>query len=260
MGPVPGAHLSYHAPASENMKRRTPARFLSGLLLLAVGAGFALLAWSEFVPSSEGDPAAIEASLLTDTSPSTISPPLPSSAPLPDDPHATPLWSPNTLVGPPTPDRTPTRLRIDKLEVDAPIVALGVDRATGEMEVPSNVSEVAWYEHGPIPGEQGSAVLAAHVDLRGQGPGVFYELDELRAGDVITVSFGEEPARRFVVEARSVYHKDDLPLEAIFSRSGPPTLTLITCGGGFDSSSRQYDSNVVVYAVPEVPDAQRGPD
>jgi LPXTG-site transpeptidase (sortase) family protein len=244
------------------MKHRSPIRILFGLLLLAVGAGFALLAWSGFVPSTEGDPTAVEASLLTGTSPSTTDPPIVSTpAPLPDVPAATPLWSPNPLpAGPPTADRNPTRLEIEKLDVDAPIVALGVDRATGEMEVPSNVSEVAWYEYGPSPGEQGSAVLAAHVDLRGQGPGVFYELGELRTGDVITVSFGEEPARRFVVEARSVYDKDDLPLEAIFSRNGPPTLTLITCGGGFDSSSRQYDSNVVVYAVPEVPDAQRGPD
>lgn len=58
-------------------------------------------------------------------------------------------------------------------------------------------------------------------------------------------------SRLSFVEARAIYLKDELPLEAIISRSGPPRLTLITCGGGFDSSASRYDSNVVVHAIPD---------
>jgi LPXTG-site transpeptidase (sortase) family protein len=142
-------------------------------------------------------------------------------------------------------------LRIETIEVDAPIAPFGVDRRTGDMEVPSNVTEVAWYEYGPRPGDSGSAVLAAHVDLASQGPGVFFDLSKLEPDDRVVVLYegGEEVA--FRVTARVVYDKDDIPLDVIFSREGPAVLTLITCGGGFNRQIQSYDSNVVVYAVPD---------
>lgn len=143
----------------------------------------------------------------------------------------------------------PSHVTIDALDVDAPVGAYGVDDA-GLMDVPDNVTEVAWYRHGPSPGEAGSAVLAAHVDLRGQGPGVFFELDQLSIGDRIVVSYRDGSSLDFRVVAHSIYRKDELPLDAIFSRTGSPVLTLVTCGGVFSQTTSSYDSNVVVYAVP----------
>lgn len=122
------------------------------------------------------------------------------------------------------------------------------------MDVPWNVSEVAWYRYGPVPGESGSAVLAAHVDLSNQGPGVFYNLRRLQPGDLIVVTGDDGIRRSFRVVARATYHKSELPLETIFSGTGPSVLTLVTCGGGFNRAQQTYDSNVVVYAVPEVVD------
>ncbi len=118
------------------------------------------------------------------------------------------------------------------------------------MDVPDNVTDVAWYEFGPSPGEPGSAVLAAHVDLAGQGPGVFFELRELEVGDLIEVAYADGLRKNFRVVARARYDKAELPLDAIFAREGPPVLTLVTCGGSFNRTSRTYDSNDVVYAVP----------
>jgi sortase (surface protein transpeptidase) len=131
----------------------------------------------------------------------------------------------------------------------------GVEK-NGEMEVPDNVVDVAWYKFGPAPGEAGSAVLAAHVDLDSQGPGVFFELSTLEPGSVIYVDFDDGSTRAFRAEARAIYDKDALPTNAIFSRHGPPVLTLITCGGDFNRSIRSYESNVVADAVPaEIDDA-----
>ena len=124
------------------------------------------------------------------------------------------------------------------------------------MDVPDNVTEVAWYRHGPRPGEEGSAVLAAHVDLRGPGRGLFFDLDRLAPGDEVVVTYEDGSTAGFEVLARSIYLKDELPLDAIFSRNGSPTLTLVTCGGGFSQSARSYDSNVVVYAAPSLPGRQ----
>jgi hypothetical protein len=152
----------------------------------------------------------------------------------------------------------PVRLVIPALDVDAPVDPYGVNERTGQMAVPRNVTDVAWYEHGPVPGEPGSAVLAAHVDLAGRGPGVFFGLRWLEPGDEMVVEHADGSATRFVVVARTLYAKDELPLDAIFSTAGDPVLTLVTCGGGFDPSRQTYDGNVVVYAVPAppVPDPQ----
>lgn len=144
----------------------------------------------------------------------------------------------------------PTSLRVGSIGVDAPVEPYGVNPGTGEMDIPNNLRDVAWYEYGPIPGEEGSAVLAAHVDLAGQGPGVFFELREVEPGDRVVVGFSDGSSRDFVIRARVTYDKDELPLDTIFSRQGASVLTLITCGGGFSPSTRSYDSNVVAYAVP----------
>jgi sortase (surface protein transpeptidase) len=223
------------------------AAFVAGFLLLGISLGV----WAFSKPSAEaGDSAVIEQALSTQvtepispaTSPttgtsvpdSTQSEPSDSQPTTPADSQPT---TPQFTIGvhPEGHNRVPVTLRIPAIGVEAPVKPAGVE-ADGEMEVPGNVSEVGWYKYGSAPGESGSAVLAAHVDLAGSGPGVFFDLRLVEPGDII--------------EARTVYDKDDLPTEAIFSRQGPQILTLVTCGGGFNRSLRSYDSNVVVYAVP----------
>jgi sortase (surface protein transpeptidase) len=166
-----------------------------------------------------------------------------------------PEYEPPTLVIEPGPQ--PVGLRIEGLEVDAPVGAYGVNRRTGEMDVPDNVTEVGWYRFGAAPGDAGSAVLAAHVDLASQGPGVFFDLRRIDPGMLVVVEMDDGSERFFRVRARKTYDKDELPLDVIFAKEGPPVLTLITCGGGFNRNVGSYDSNVVVYAVPvDGPDDQ----
>jgi sortase (surface protein transpeptidase) len=244
--------------------------------LLALGAALivaALLALPDDGPDAAGTTAEIEAALrppTTTISPPPVAPDDSSQVPPVVDTTATPAPDPAAPTsddsggGPepasappatvaPEPAAVPVGLRIGALDVDAPVGAYGVD-ADRQMDVPDNVTEVAWYEYGPTPGQAGSAVLAAHVDLAGQGPGVFFGLRTLEPGDLVEVSYADGSAAAFRVVARTVYDKDELPTDVIFSRQGPPVLTLITCGGGFSRSSRTYDSNVVVYTVPVVGD------
>lgn len=238
---------------------RPSSRLWLAVLLGLVGVAGAILSIALLVPGdSAGNVEAVEAA-LSSPAPSTAGPVEPEASPVPEAPlvdeaDAGAVISPNVVtrldqLGA-VETSEPVRLRIGGIGVDAPVVPHGVDQRTGEMDVPSNVDEVGWYEFGPSPGEQGSAVLAAHVDLAGQGPGVFYRLSQVDPGDTIDVLFADGSSTSFVVEARMTYEKSELPLETIFSRSGSPVLTLVTCGGGFDRSSLRYDSNVVVYAVP----------
>lgn len=207
----------------------------------------AAVTYSGIGPSKVGQADAIEQSLTGIATTTTTTPETTTTEPTQPEP----LWQESVNVSHGNPEAPePISLTIDRIGVNAPIDPYGVNERTGEMDVPRNVKDVAWYQHGPSPGGDGSAVLAAHVDLTGQGPGVFFDLKKLNPGDFIRIEYADGSQKGFVVAARSTYLKNELPLEAIFSRTGPPVLTLITCGGGFDSSASRYDSNVVVYATP----------
>lgn len=148
-------------------------------------------------------------------------------------------------------DPAPVRLVVDDIAISgAPIDPVGVE-PDGGMEIPTDVSRVGWYEYGPQPGaDQGTAVLTAHIDDRTQGKGVFYDLDELAAGDDIAVEMDDGSVERFTVDEIRQIPKVDLPTGDLFRRDGDPRLALITCGGQFDEASRHYLDNIVVLASP----------
>jgi LPXTG-site transpeptidase (sortase) family protein len=142
----------------------------------------------------------------------------------------------------------PVALRIESIGVDAdPVVPVGVD-AKGQVEVPK-ASEVGWYRFGPRPGEAGATVLAAHVSWVDEA-GVFALLSRIEVGARVEVTLADGAVRTYEVVERAQYGKDQLPPERIWSRSGPETLVLITCGGEFNPQLNRYRDNIVAYAVP----------
>jgi LPXTG-site transpeptidase (sortase) family protein len=134
--------------------------------------------------------------------------------------------------------------------IDGPVVATGVDPTTSELAVPADASVVAWYQFGPAPGQAGSAVLAGHVDWHGV-PGIFFKLRQLASGDPVSVTMSDGSVLAFHVVDTRMVDKPELPQTGVFARTGDPTLTLVTCGGQFDSSTHHYLSNVVVTALPD---------
>lgn len=230
-----------------------------GLALL----GGAVAVWVLFVPRDAGEvvealpPATVASPVVTlPTTSATVPGP---EVPAPTTTRPAPLLGSRSGALPGALERNvPLSLSIPALGVEAPIVALGVD-GEGRMDIPRDVDEVGWYRFGPTPGDDGSAVLSAHVDSRSQGPGVFFRLGTLRPGDVVELESADGP-QTWVVRAVETIDKDELPLDRIFARAGEPVLTLITCGGSFSRSLSSYDANVVVVAVPLVdPPAAPGP-
>ena len=147
----------------------------------------------------------------------------------------------------------PVRIEILVIDLEAPILPLGVVSETGQMEVPENVDEVGWYRYGPAPGRPGSAVLAAHVDMAGEGPGAFFDLDRLKTGDQIKVDFDDGTTATFVVSQAERVPKGELNFDSVFSPVGQPLLRLVTCGGSFNRTTRSYDDNIVITAYPSRP-------
>jgi hypothetical protein len=146
----------------------------------------------------------------------------------------------------------PVSVAIDGFGIRASIVPVGADPVTTEMALPADASVAAWYSPGPSPGQRGSAVLASHVDFGGQ-LGVFFGLSRVDVGARIRVDYEDGSMRWFIVTARESYAKAELPVADLFRVDGQPNLALITCGGEYDSKTRSYHDNVVLYAQPEVP-------
>jgi sortase (surface protein transpeptidase) len=142
----------------------------------------------------------------------------------------------------------PVGIRIPTLGVEAPVVPVdvGPDRF---LTVPDDPAVVGWWREGASPGSgAGSVVLDGHVDTHVNGPGAFFRLAELEAGDdVVLETTNGTPTYRVVSEV--LYPKEQLPLD-VFDPSGDPRLVLISCGGPFDRTLRRYTDNVVVSAVP----------
>ena len=184
-------------------------------------------------------------------------PPSPSAAPPPDRlPDRSLDRFPNRLpeltarpAAPSAADAPPAPVRITApgLGLDAPIDAVGVE-PDGTMTLPDDVDRVGWYRFGPVPGQEGSAVIAGHVDDVDQGLGVLAPVRDAEVGDEVEVTDGDGGTTRWRVVARELISKRALPLDELFRRDGPPRLTVITCGGPFLPEVGGYRDNVVVVA------------
>ncbi len=178
--------------------------------------------------------------------------PLPTD-PLPSDQDPAPTPTVVAALRPPgaAPDPAPgvpVKISIPSIGVDDRVVPVAF-RPDGKMQVPG-VDDAGWWEPGPRPGaSHGSSVVAAHVDADGR-PGVFRELQRLEVGSEVVVTDDAGTPRRYAVTERFQVAKGELPRAELFRTGGSHVLTLVTCGGVFDTDRRHYDDNIVVRAVP----------
>ncbi|MET7294314.1 class F sortase [Streptomyces griseoloalbus] len=150
-------------------------------------------------------------------------------------------------AAPALPPSPPDRVRIPAIDVNAPLMGLGLT-GTGSLDVPpaDRKNLAGWYEAGTTPGELGTAVIAGHVD-NADGPAVFYSLGALRKGSTVEVDRRDGGVAEFTVHAVEVYDARAFPDEKVYGAAARPELRVITCGGGY-SRTTGYQGNVVVYA------------
>ena len=224
---------------------------VAGLALVAVSAVVWLSGSGAAAPAAVGPgPAAAAVS----PSPALTAAGLPSAVVTPAPTVPTPVVPvpavPTPGAGAGTAPDLPARITLAGLDVDVPVVSVGVDDR-GQMEVPVDVQTVGWYRFGPGPGsDAGSSVLSGHVDDRVQGRGAFYRLSDLGEGDPVQITLGGGAVLDYRVRSVERIDKSDLPVQQLFARDGAPRLTLVTCGGEFDQETRNYRDNVVVTAEP----------
>ena len=139
----------------------------------------------------------------------------------------------------------PVSLRIPAIGVAVAVSTLGLN-PDGTVEVPTDFQKPGWYRLGPSPGQMGSAVILGHVDSY-QGPAVFFRLRSLAAGDPVEVTLADGVVADFVVTSVAMYSKAQFPSQQVYGSHGNGELQLVTCGGTFDTRTRSYLSNIVVY-------------
>jgi hypothetical protein len=145
----------------------------------------------------------------------------------------------------------PTRVRVDRLGIDAPIAGVGIDRRAGALGIPQSIDRVGWWADGAAPGDaRGAILLAGHVDSATRGAGAFFALkDGARRGDRVELDASDGRTRHYRVVSVRRMRKENLPAR-IFSRTGPKRLVLVTCGGPFNQRLGHYRDNIVVTARP----------
>jgi sortase A len=141
----------------------------------------------------------------------------------------------------------PSRLTIPTLNIDANVQHVGI-AASGNLAVPNNFTDVAWYRNGALPGQDGTAVMDGHVDNGLSLAGVFKHLDSIQKGTDIYVVTGDGTKLHYEVSDIELYPYQDVPMADIVTKSGPPRLALITCDGAWVQGQRTYDHRLVVYA------------
>ncbi|MDQ6901071.1 MAG: class F sortase [Candidatus Dormibacteraeota bacterium] len=137
----------------------------------------------------------------------------------------------------------PQSLVIPSIAVQARIEAVGVT-PDGALDVPRVPEDVGWYRDGPLPGAPGDTVVDGHLDSP-KGPAVFWRLAQLRPGSSLEIVTGNGQILRFRVDRLDVYSVSHPPVD-LFTSSGPPRLTLITCAGTWDGSD--YSQRLLVTA------------
>ena len=144
-----------------------------------------------------------------------------------------------------TPRSLPVELTVPAISLAVSLSTLGLN-ADGTVQVPTDVQQPGWFRLGPTPGEIGSAVILGHVDSYA-GPGVFFRLPLLVAGDVVDVGLADGITAEFKVTSVVSYLKTNFPDQMVYTSDGHSALQLVTCGGVFDSATGHYLSNVVAY-------------
>lgn len=139
----------------------------------------------------------------------------------------------------------PVRLIIPSINVDAGIQYVGVT-SKGDMEVPSNITDVGWFNLGPRPGETGSAVISGHFNGENGEAGVFIDLYMLKKGNKLYIKDDKGITTSFEVQESRIYYPGYA--EEVFSSNDTARLNLVTCDGVWDGTIKSYSKRLVVFA------------
>ena len=140
----------------------------------------------------------------------------------------------------------PYTISIPKLKINGYISGVGVTKK-GAMNAPGNIWQVGWYKMSATPSENtGVVIMNGHVHGPTQ-PGIFANLKNLKAGDIITVKDMSGTNYEYKVLYQQTFKageaNESLMQSASTTKQG---LNLVTCSG--EIKDDEYQSRLVVFA------------
>lgn len=222
--------------SSTGARRRCQLASAAVALLLLTGCATSTTAQTASLPAA-----------ATATPASTVETPSPVKAAAVTE-TAVPSALPTSASQEPLPASNPVSVSIPAAGIESELLSLGL-KGNGSLEVPPDGpgAPAGWYNGSPTPGELGPAVLLGHVNATDGGPGVFANLRELKAGDLIRVARQDGTTSVFTFDHADAYSKDAFPTQTVYGNTEGPELRLITCDG-YDPATGMFDDNYVVYA------------
>ncbi len=138
-------------------------------------------------------------------------------------------------------------LSIPSIKVHALITSVGLT-AEGNVDVPKDPANVAWFSLGPLPGEKGNAVIVGHSGWKNRKPAVFDHLSQVHIGDRLFIESVNKKVLTFVVQSLRTYPKNATTSSIFNSNDGKAHLVFITCKGIWDKVKKEYADRLVVFA------------
>jgi sortase (surface protein transpeptidase) len=114
------------------------------------------------------------------------------------------------------------------------------------MVVPPGARQVAWLDEGGIPGQTNNMVLAGHISWAGV-PGAFERIGDLHTGDTVVFTINHK-RMTFRVTWACAFVRTSALAPRIMGYTDVPSVTLITCGGGWDSYAGTHQERIAVRA------------
>jgi LPXTG-site transpeptidase (sortase) family protein len=162
------------------------------------------------------------------------SPDVPSEEPVTDQNH-------KSTTKPDEPDH----INIPAIGAAGYISKVGIDQHK-EIGVPGNIYIAGWFTDASTPGKPGLSIIDGHVDGLNK-PGIFINIDKLKADDVIEIKMGDGKVLTYKVISVALVKNAEAP-NVIFSQAPgvKSQLNLVTCGGTFNKKSGHYEQRVIV--------------
>lgn len=141
----------------------------------------------------------------------------------------------------------PRLLTIPAIGVRARI--LSIDVANNQMGAPAKLDDTGWYVGSTKPGKPGLTFIDGH----NQGwtrAGVFKKLGDLKPGQPITITMGNNTTYTYQITATKLAQLKDINMTKLLT---PPDgtgsyLVLMSCGGPYDRQAGEYQAREIITA------------
>jgi LPXTG-site transpeptidase (sortase) family protein len=137
------------------------------------------------------------------------------------------------------------------------IPAIGIDKTrvfqlgltpSGAIAVPDDIYDTGWYDGSSLPGQPGAMFIYGHVSSW-TADGVFYSLKQLKPGDKVVITRGDNKVFTYHVVSTKVYPYNHVNMNRVLSpiQSDKPGLNLMTCTGQVIKGSSEFNERLVVF-------------